>query len=369
MGLLTSEQEQSLRRASSNLDRGEANLIVRTALGALGGGLLLAGLVLIVAENWAALPRFVKLGGWAGLQCAFLYLAHDLGARFKDRPYLAEAAAFVSGGWVLAGIALVSQIYHLNSRPANGVWFWLVLTLPAAWLLERHSTAVVLSVGLTAALVLEADTRGSWLYAPQSANPWLFVSIPILVSALSSCLPHRAVLIPGWVGAWVFFVSNVFLLVFGAAQELGRTTLDGAWILVTGGVLAALVWPRRCLPEVWGPVTSRLVPLLTLLPWCLMGSDYEKGALADSAAVGLSWIVQLGLAVLVIRAGARAGATGWVNVGYLALLAGILTRYFDFFGAYLEGGTALAATGVLILFVLYSLEKARRRSVSREVSA
>ncbi len=75
------------------------------------------------------------------------------------------------------------------------------------------------------------------------------------------------------------------------------------------------------------------------------------------------------IAILVIRAGARRGSGSWVNLGYLALLAGILTRYFDFFRDYLEGGTALALTGILLLFILYALEKARRRTLRREVPA
>jgi uncharacterized membrane protein len=75
------------------------------------------------------------------------------------------------------------------------------------------------------------------------------------------------------------------------------------------------------------------------------------------------------IAVLTIRAGARRGSESWVNLGYLALLAGHLTRYFDFFGDYLQGGAALALTGVLLLFVLYALEKARRRTLVREAQA
>jgi hypothetical protein len=51
------------------------------------------------------------------------------------------------------------------------------------------------------------------------------------------------------------------------------------------------------------------------------------------------------------------------------LLAGILTRYFDFFGDFLEGGVALVLTGVLVLFTLYALERARRRTLRRQASA
>lgn len=368
-GLVTSEHETRLRQASAELDRGSASTIVRTALGGLGGGLLLAGLVLIVAENWGAIPRFAKLGAWAALQCTFLYLAHELGARFKDRPYLAEALAFVAGGWVLGGIALVSQIYHLDSRPANGVWFWLALVLPAAWLLARRATAAVILVALTTALVLEAGTNGSWLHAQRAGNPWLFLSIPLLAAVLVSWLPHPATFIRGWVGAWVFFASNLFLLAFGAGQEFHRTSLGGGWVLVGCAMPLALAWPQRCLPAAWDGPTSRLVLVLTLLPWTLIGSEYDSGELVDMLAVGLSWIIQLGLAALVVRSGARAGSAIWVNLGYLALLAGILTRYFDFFGEYLGGGTALVATGMLLLFVLYALEKSRRRTLAQEVVA
>jgi uncharacterized membrane protein len=56
-----------------------------------------------------------------------------------------------------------------------------------------------------------------------------------------------------------------------------------------------------------------------------------------------------------------------VNLGYLALLAGILTRYFDFFGNYLQGGMALTLTGGVLLIILYVLERSRRRTLQREV--
>ncbi len=167
-GLVTPEQEAGLRHASAELDRGAASTIVRTALGVLGGGLLLAGLILIVAENWGAIPRFAKLGVWAALQCAFLYLTHELGRRFQDRPYLAEALALVAGGWVLGGIALVSQIYHLDARPPNGIWLWLVL--------------VVLVPGSTGHLLL------AWSHRHVSSKASICAGLPAPVSSRNSTL-------------------------------------------------------------------------------------------------------------------------------------------------------------------------------------
>jgi uncharacterized membrane protein len=79
-----------------------------------------------------------------------------LGRSAAPRPALAEALAFVSAGWVLGGIALVSQIYHLDVRPPNGIWLWLVLLLPAAWLLGRVASSFAVFAALVLGLFMEA---------------------------------------------------------------------------------------------------------------------------------------------------------------------------------------------------------------------
>lgn len=272
----------------------------------------------------------------------------------------------VASGWVLGGIALVSQIYQLDSRPPNGIWLWLVLLLPAAWLLERRAVAAAIFIALVAGLSLEAGQVDSIFRAKEVDGPWIWLGLPLLATCLVSWLPRPAPFICDWTGFWTFVTANVFLLVFGATKELDSSGLDRGWWLAGAGILLALALPKRCLSRAWDVTTSRLILSTTLLPWVLLGSRYDTGVITDELAVGLSWIVQLGIAILVIRAGARGSSESWVNLGYLALLAGILTRYFDFFGDYLQGGAAPALTGGLMLFVLYALEQARRRTLARE---
>jgi uncharacterized membrane protein len=368
-GLLAAEVEERLRSASREIERSRVGGIVRAALAVLGGGLVLAGLVLIVAENWGALPRGVKLAGWGLLLLALLGLAHELGKRFPERLALAEAFAMVAGGWVMAGIALVSQIYHLDARTANGVWFWLALVLPAAWLLPRRAVTAVVFVALTSALALEVNESDSIVRGQQMAGPWIWIGLPLLAGAIVSCLPRSLPGLKSWLGLWTFGIGEVFLLVLGAAQQLDRSGLGAAWVVAAAGLAAALVLPRRVLPDSWEATDARLILGLTLVPWMLLGARYEHGNLVDEVAVGAAWIVQLVAAVWVIRAGARTGARAWVNLGYLALLAGVVVRYFDFFGSFLEGGAALALTGILMLFVLYGLEKARRRTLAMEAAS
>jgi uncharacterized membrane protein len=362
-GLLAPGQEEALRAASAEAEASGTSTVVRTALALLGGGLVLAGLLLVIAENWDALHRGVKLAGWGVLLVVFLVAAHEAARRFPDRIFFAEAFALIAGGWVLGGIALVSQIYHLNSRPPNGVWLWLALLVPAVALLRRRGITAAVWVALIAGLALEAAEPGSWIHAADAESPWLWLAVPLLAAFLVSWLPARLESLPEWTGTWLFAAGTVFLLVFGAFQELDDAHLGGAWAVAGAGLAAALAFPDRCLPRTWGATTSRLVLAGTLLPWVLSGRRYEAGDALDLAAVGVAWVAQIAVAVLVIRAGAKSDSKFWVNLGYLAVLAGILTRYFDLFGDFLEGGLALALTGLLILFVLFALERARRRTL------
>lgn len=368
-GLLSAELEGAFRQSSGQLIQRSTSTVVRTALAGLGGGLLLAGLVLIIAENWEGLHRSLKLGGWALLQLASLLSAYQLSRVWPDRPALAEAMSFVAGGWMLGGIALVSQIYQLDSRPPNGIWLWLVLVLPAAWLLERRAVAAVIFIALVCGFALEAGQIDSIFRADRVDGPWIWIGIPLLAAGLASYLPASARFLREWTGFWTFVASNFFLLVLGASKELDRSDLGRGWWLAGAGILLGIAIPERCFPRGWDGLTSRLILASTFLPWIFLGSRYDAGVILDRLAIGLSWIVQLVIAILVIRAGARRGSESWVNLGYLALLTGILTRYFDFFRDYLQGGTALALTGALLLFILYALEKARRRTLGRQVPA
>lgn len=366
-GLVDADLEVRLRRSSEEFDRSGVSNVLRTALALLGGALVLAGLTLVIAENWMVLHRGVKLAGWSILLAAFLAASHEAARRFPDRSALGEAFTLAAGGWVLAGIALVSQIYHLNARPPNGIWLWVALVLPAAWLLDRRATAVVLFAGLVAGLTLEVREADSIVHANTVEGPWLWLAVPLLAATAVSLLPHPWPGLRGWVGAWTFAAGQVFLLVLGAVQELDHSDLGRAGIVAAVGLLAAVVAPRRVLP--WDALTSRLILAATLLPWAILGESYDKGAIVDSIAIGVAWVVQLAVAVLVIRAGARTGSRAWVNLGYVAVLAGVIVRYFDFFGDFLEGGAALALTGVVLLFIVFALEKARRRTLHAEAAA
>lgn len=197
--LLTADLETRLREASRDLAKSGAGTVVRTVLGLLGGALLLAGLVLVVAENWPALPVWLKLSAWAVI-LALVLLGAKACEGHDGRSALGEGLALVACGWVLGGIALVSQIYQLDARPPNGVWMWLALVLPAAWILRARTVSVTVFAALVWALSLEAGAEDSLVFAHHVDGPWLLLAIPWLAAALVSCLPRRWPALRGWVG-------------------------------------------------------------------------------------------------------------------------------------------------------------------------
>ena len=144
-------------------------------------------------------------------QLAFLFSAYQLSRAWPDRPALAEAMSFVAGGWMLGGIALVSQIYQLDSRPPNGIWLWLVLVLPAAWLLERRAVAAVIFIALVWGFALEAGQIDSIFRADRVDGPWIWIGIPLLAAGLASYLPAPARFLREWTGFWTFVAASLFL--------------------------------------------------------------------------------------------------------------------------------------------------------------
>ena len=136
-----------LRREAENwisnglVDRGTAERLIAASdrsgsrqhtvaiLGTGGGGLIAIGLILLVASNWQSIHPWVKIG----VLVATMWVAYGLGLRFRFfpgyRPKAGDGLLLLGGLLFLSGIALVSQIYQLDSRPDRGLLFWWVATL------------------------------------------------------------------------------------------------------------------------------------------------------------------------------------------------------------------------------------------------
>ncbi|HLY74603.1 MAG TPA: hypothetical protein VKU80_10845, partial [Planctomycetota bacterium] len=157
-----------------------------------------------------------------------------------------------------------------------------------------------------------------------------------------------------------------------------------AWVALGLGAVGACVGGRKMSPE---------SPWLRLRLWILLGATLLVGAAVAGVEIGaisqgerieraefgwrhyysavawsltvLSWALWFIIGLWCIAWGAKADRKGFVNLGVLAVGAGIITRFFDLVGSLAETGTLFLVGGVVLLATAFGMEKWRRRIVKR----
>lgn len=368
---LVSEGQRAALLARHPDEPGSGRFIA--VLAAVGGGLLLAGIGLLIGANWQAIGDWVKIGALLAL----LTGAHAAGWRLKVSPgrYPKTGDAFfmLGAGLFMGGIALVSQIFHLNARPASGVLAWWLGIAAVPWLVRSKGAQAVSLLALLVWLGMEFATGDSWL--------------SLLPEGHGSEDGVRLVAIMAVVGLAVWFAG---LALRGTRNELFASLHEkwGALIVCTG--LYALGFLRH----VWqwheadaGPVQGGPVIFAGVLV-LLAGWGAWKASRREMTALGVwlaaafvpvgavlagwnmgdhgwlwsawSWAGLFVLNVFMIRTGLATGREGWVNAGLGFIAVNIVTRYFDLFGTMMEGGVFFVFSGAIVLTLGIYLERKRR---------
>jgi uncharacterized membrane protein len=361
-----------LREVSEEVIQQKHSNIVLRAFLVLGGVLILAGLSLLIVENWEAIPRLVKMTLWLLIELGFL-LGYFRQSGASQNFLWKEVFALLSTGWIMAGIALMGQVYQLHSRPADGIWLWVGLILPALWLIPARLTHWVFTMALGVAIWTETFDSNSWLGSRTENFVLTGFSIPIVASALSVILVRKGLSgLRGLLSVWILVGGSILLLILGCFDRHLDKFLDYDFVSFVFAFLAigALCWKPHDLMSPY--LGTKSIQIMVGLIWGLLvlGScldlfpDYQM-AVPLSIIRFLAWIAQLAIALLLIREGSLSYSRGWINLGYLGILAGILVRYFDFFSDLLSGGFSLILTGILILFLMYVLNRGRQRALRR----
>jgi len=104
-----------------------------SGMGALAIGL---GVVAVVAANWEEIPAAAKLAVdllLTGLCAVFVFVAWQ-----RDQAGPREIGALLLFGLVIGGIALIGQVYQLQSDPWQALVTWLALYTPFPQWLPSH---------------------------------------------------------------------------------------------------------------------------------------------------------------------------------------------------------------------------------------
>jgi uncharacterized membrane protein len=384
----------------------------------IGAGVIGLGVILLLAYNWDAIPKFAKLG----LIFGFVIAAHMGGlwlfAKDDWRRPLGEALGVLGTMFFGAGIWLVAQIYHIEEHFPNGFLLWGVGALILAWVMPSVAQAAVAAVsltiwGMTETVGFGAPTHGSplLLAAGVGALAWharsrfllvvvltgfdlllisnaassraevafptalnasiLFVALGALTQR-SASFPASAPILKcfGWAG---FLVVTYILTFAGMAEDILKwhehAVGQKLWVpLALYGwlpfALALAVWAwlvlaaRRPSNEPPPSVEAYLLPLTAIVSQFLAVTlpTADRSALA-----GIFNLVFLAIAAMWMARGCREGELKPTILGSLLLVALVLARYFDLFDNLAARGAVFLVVGGVLFAEGFFYRRARQR--------
>ena len=346
-------------------------------LATIGGSLFVVGVSLIIKSNWELLGDWLKIGGLLALLAG----SYTLGWRLKispgHYPKTGDACLMVGAVLFLLGIALVSQIFHLNSRPSNGVLLWWSGIAVLPWLTRAKGMQFVSVVAGLTWLGMELAERDSWLYLAMEGIAWSIDGFHVAAAGV---------------------LVGLALALFGLGLRRGRHDYfaglhEKLGLLVACGALYALgfMWSADN-PNVhmhatrWQPIAVLSVLTLAGAGWAWLRNYGELKPLGWSLLPvlvpvfahllglelldprwlwgGLACLALFLLNIGMVRTGMATGRESWINFGIGFIALNIITRYFLLFGSMLEGGVFFIVTGLLVLGLGWYLERKRRKLVS-----
>ncbi len=369
-GLVTVGQQTALLARHPAGEGGGKFLAV---LATVGGALVLAGVGLLIGSNWQDIGDWTKILGLLALLVAANFVGWRCLISPGRWPRLGDACLMLGAGLFLAGIALVSQIYHLNARPATGMLVWWLGIAAVPWLTGSKGAQFLSTGALLTWLGWEMNTPGSWLALANTSRWWddTFAHITVLtLLTLAVWLAGlglrgtRYTMFAGMHETWGAALTCFGIYLLGLVRHdwnlrdreihaiaLPPLALGGVLVLITGWLAGRQ--SRRELQALASWFGLALVPLVAVyLQW-----DIGEGGWLWSM---LAWCALFGLNLCMVNLGLTTGRASWVNLGIGFIALNILTRYFDLFGTMLQGGLFFILSGALVLVLGIFLERKRR---------
>ncbi len=237
-GILTPEIAAALRAHFKKIDdpgRTQRLAVIVSAI--LGGALIGAGIILLIAHNWDDLDRPMRTAISFLPLLAACFLSAWAILRSPASAALDEGAGIFHVLAIGSAISLVSQTYHISGNFSDFILTWSLLVLPLVYLLRSTSVAILYLVGITvwAGSRIEDQADMLWYW------PMFAVAMPFYGLLLKE---NRFSIRANWLSTAIG-VSVPFALGFQCNDILNKT-----WFLLFSGFFAVLylferLWFRR----------------------------------------------------------------------------------------------------------------------------
>lgn len=300
-----------------------------------------------VAAHWDEIPRLARLGFlfglmWTGYLAAAFFEVRDVRI-FRDASILAALAVFG------ATIMLISQMFHIDGNPPDGVLMWWIGALGAAVIL-RSNPALAFS------MVLVCVWSGVWM-SQHSGTHWQFLAGWALVTAAFAWRRW-------WPGAHLSALTLA-----GFAVSLGYTLQQGhahAVPVVMGlGCAAAGVAGERRAGRI-GDVAHIAVIYASAAAFAGL---FALQFIESTSTRGLAGVAAATLLLLLalIWYGLERGSRGALWFGYGAFSIEILALYAKTVGTLLDTSLFFLAAGLIFAGLAAVAWRLHKRQLHREL--
>lgn len=289
----------------------------RVIFGALGALLVGLGIIALLAANWGEIPRDVR-AVIAFLPLTFCVGLYGFGTRrgWDSRAFL-EPLGIFWGLSIGAGIALISQTYHIPGEVETFVFTWMVLLVPVLYATQALAAVAGFFVGLLVWVSLAQLAGGVGLFywpmallavpvirgARRESEAGIRANLMLWGAALCSTAALGVTLEKSLPGLWMIIYTGAFSTLFlqGIRSERNTGTLWQNPLRTLGacglGVVLYLLiyeWP-------WNDVGPQHWREDTFVHGWATGFDYALGIALPVAAAFLLVLVGRGLSTRVWR--------------------------------------------------------------------
>ncbi len=319
------------------------------ALAVLASVLLGFAAISFVAAHWNDMPRLARLGLllaliWGG------YAAAGIFARRGHRMF-ADAAILFAVAMFGASIMLVSQMFHIDGNPPDGILLWLLGALLAGVVLRSNP-----------ALALSMILAGFWSMmqtAETNLVHWPFLAAWAAISAAFAWQCWRPGVHISGIALTAFVISLGYLLGHGRHHDV-----------VTGlglAAVAASVFAAKTRPDLQPLSAPALGYGIVTAAAGLLALQFVD----PISNVGLASVAAVTLALLLasIWYGLTAPHRGALWLGYIGFSVEILSLYWKTVGSILDTSLFFLVAGLIVSGLAYMALRLAKRSDQGRVSA
>lgn len=341
------------KRLLDDIDSRGNRFSIGTVLSMFAALLIAASILMLVAANWDAIPRVIKVAGIIALIWIFHGAALVARARGADR---IAAVSLVLGAAAFGGaIALIGQLYHLSGDTFSAMFLWFTVTAVSAALFRSGALTVVAGALSLVAFGGGFDSFG-WDVGGHGIWAWWPPFGAIAVFALAHWTgATRAkhfgyLLLLAWIW-WVSIIDNDIAWAFSVG-------------LIATVIFLSLTVPRSPLAALHRRLGASASFYALLMAFTAF--SFVQAQLLDAMSIAVMGVVILGLAIAAIALEGRDnGAVRFL--AYAAFAAEVLYLSYETIDSILGTSAFFLMSGLVVAvlaFIVVRLEKRFSRQIA-----